>query len=80
MKKFVKKGLIKDVASSYLMLVVLPVLVVFSVIFLIAGRYIYRARLNSVEVTRQAVLDQYEEERKSARWHCLMFLILRTGK
>ena len=45
MKKFVKKGLIKDVASSYLMLVVLPVLVVFSVIFLIAGRYIYRARL-----------------------------------
>ena len=66
MKKFVKKGLIKDVASSYLMLVVLPVLVVFSVIFLIAGRYIYRARLNSVEVTRQAVLDQYEEERKSA--------------
>ena len=77
MKKFVKKGLIKDVASSYLMLVVLPVLVVFSVIFLIAGRYIYRARLNSVEVTRQAVFELYEEERKSA---ALSSLILRTGK
>ncbi len=45
MKKIVKKGLIKDVASSYLTLVVLPVLVVFCGIFLIAGRYIYRARL-----------------------------------
>lgn len=66
MKKIVKKGLIKDVASSYLTLVVLPVLVVFCGIFLIAGRYIYRARLNSVEVTRQAVLELYEKERKSA--------------
>ena len=66
MKKIVKKGLIKDVASSYLTLVVLPVLVVFCGIFLIAGRYINRARLNSVEVNRQAVLELYEKERKSA--------------
>lgn len=80
MKKFVKKGLIKDVASSYLMLVVLPVLVVFSVIFLIAGRYIYRARLNSVEVTRQAVFELYEEERKSAALSLSHILNFKDGE
>lgn len=80
MKKFVKKGLIKDVASSYLMLVVLPVLVVFSVIFLIAGRYIYRARLNSVEVTRQAVFELYEEERKSAALSLSLILNFKDGE
>ena len=80
MKKFVKKGLIKDVAYSYLMLVVLPVLVVFSVIFLIAGRYIYRARLNSVEVTRQAVFELYEEERKSAALSLSHILNFKDGE
>ncbi|MFR2690151.1 MAG: hypothetical protein ACLTBV_00300 [Enterocloster bolteae] len=65
MKPIFKSSLIKDVVISYVCMIVFPVMIILGMVFLLAGRYIYRAATESVTVTQQAVLELYE--RRNAR-------------
>lgn len=65
MKPIFKSGLVKDVIISYICMIVFPVMIILSIAFVIAGRYIYRAATDSVRVTQNAILEQYQEERRS---------------
>lgn len=57
MKPIFKSSLIKDVVISYVCMIVFPVMIILGMVFLLAGRYIYRAATESVTVTQQAVLE-----------------------
>ena len=65
MKPIFKSSLIKDVVISYVCMIVFPVMIILGMVFLLAGRYIYRAATESVTVTQQAVLELYQ--RRNAR-------------
>ena len=66
MKPIFKSSLIKDVVISYVCMIVFPVMIILGLVFLAAGRYIYRAATESVTVTQQAVLELYREETRSS--------------
>ena len=61
MKPIFKSSLIKDVVISYVCMIVFPVMIILGMVFLLAGRYIYRAATESVTATQQAVLELYKE-------------------
>ena len=52
MKPIFKSSLIKDVVISYVCMIVFPVMIILGMVFLLAGRYIYRAATESVTVTQ----------------------------
>ena len=66
MKPIFKSSLIKDVVISYVCMIVFPVMIILGMVFLLAGRYIYRAATESVTVTQQAVLELYKEETRGS--------------
>ena len=66
MKPIFKSSLIKDVVISYVCMIVFPVMIILGMVFLLAGRYIYRAATESVTVTQQAVLELYKEEMRGS--------------
>ena len=66
MKPIFKSSLIKDVVISYVCMIVFPIMIILGMVFLLAGRYIYRAATESVTVTQQAVLELYNEEARSS--------------
>ena len=66
MKPIFKSSLIKDVVISYVCMIVFPVMIILGMVFLLAGRYIYRAATESVTVTQQSVLELYKEEVRSS--------------
>lgn len=46
-------------------MIVFPVMIVLAVAFATAGRWIYRAAADSVQIAQSAVLDQYQEEMRN---------------
>lgn len=66
MKGLFKSSLVKDVVISYVCMIVFPVMIILGMVFLAAGRYIYRAATDSVTVTQHAILELYQEEMRSS--------------
>lgn len=65
MKKVFKSSLVRDVVTSYIWMIVFPVMIVLGMAFVVASRYIYRAAMDSVAVAQNSVLALYEEEIRS---------------
>lgn len=65
MKKLWKSNLVKNVITSYICMIVFPVMIVLAVAFTAAGRYIYRAAADSVQIAQSAVLNLYQEEMRN---------------
>ena len=57
MKPIFKSSLIKDVVISYVCMIVFPVMIILGLVFLAAGRYIYRAATESVTAPEYKILD-----------------------
>ena len=65
MKKVFKSSLVRDVVTSYIWMIVFPVMIVLGIAFVVASRYIYSAAMDSVAVAQNSVLALYEDEIRS---------------